>query len=352
MEAEQKVPFSTGANTTHAQLASVWMRASTSIEQLQQLAQRHSLTQHQLQVLLNVQRQPDSLMTWRIITLPESAGMLAGHMIVELKQQHVESEQELGATHSITRCVYTPSGASLPAKDSQLLITQHVMSTQNRLRRLEQQQMQLLADTSARMDSDAVTQVKSEEPTAMQQQQQQQFKADPYASALLSQVAAALQADQVTAAASSSSAAADEPDTPRRPDAAHICTPTCSCCTNKQSPQPQQEQEQEDMQHSSKQNSPVPQQQQQQSLPQREQQQASLLPQQQQQQQQQQQEEQQSSPVPMLVEAQQTVNPPKVSLAVYMLCWPNTITLTSSAISLVCTCSKHSLLLRQPTPFH
>jgi hypothetical protein len=146
---------------------------------VEQLAQRHKLTEQQLQVL----RQTEPAVLWRIITMPESAGMLAVHMIVELKQQHEQSEQEVDATHSITHCVYAPCGIALPAKDAQILITQHVMRAQTQLKKLEQQRRQLLASWQAPGGSLSTIRVISDEQQHNMQQQQQLLKADPEANA-------------------------------------------------------------------------------------------------------------------------------------------------------------------------
>lgn len=140
MEVEQKsCPIAAAAaEATQPQLASTWLSSSTPVTLVELLAQRHNLTQQQLQVLLTVQRKVDAKDCWRIITIPQSAGVLAGHLIVELRQPHAQPEQQLDAKHTTNRCVYAPCGAALPAKEAQLLIAEHVASTQDRLKQLEQ----------------------------------------------------------------------------------------------------------------------------------------------------------------------------------------------------------------------
>jgi hypothetical protein len=231
---QQRGPVAAGAEKAQAQLASIWLQPSTSQPFVQQLALHHKLTQQQVQVLLNVQRQCDAAVLWRVITLPASAGPLSGHMIVELKQQLAQPEQEPGATHSITRSVYAPCGTSLPAKDAQALVAQHVMSTHNRLRRLEQQRRQLLAGSSSSV-------VVKEEP----EQQLQQLTLDLQVNAAAAAAVAAGATDEAECGISAAAAAA-EPNIPAKPVAPqNSADSSVDCCrAEKAEPLPAPTQEQ------------------------------------------------------------------------------------------------------------
>jgi hypothetical protein len=218
---QQRAPVAAGAEAAQAQLASIWLHASTPQPFVQQVAQQHKLTQQQVQVLLNVQQQCDAAVSWRVISMPASAGPLSGHMIVELRQQHAQAEQELGATHSITRSVYAPCGLALPAKDAQALVAQHVMSTQSRLRRLEQQRKQLLAGSSSVV-------VKAEP-----EQQLQDLKLNQEANAAAAAPAAAVAAGAAVEAECGipTAAATAEPDTPAKPAAPQTSADSSlDCC--------------------------------------------------------------------------------------------------------------------------
>jgi hypothetical protein len=217
---QQRAPVAAGAETAQTQLASAWLHASSPEVFLQQLAVQHKLTQQQVHVVLNVQRQCDAAGSWRIISMPASAGLLSGHMIVELKQQHVQTEQELVATHSITCCVYAPCGRALPAKDAHALITQHVMSAHSRLRRLEQQRKQLLAASGSVV-------VKAEP-----EQQLQQLKLIPEAYAV---AAVAAGATAVAECGILTAAATTDPDTPPKPESPQTSgNSSVGCCKAEQ----------------------------------------------------------------------------------------------------------------------
>jgi hypothetical protein len=244
------------------------------------------LTQQQVQVLLNVQRQCDAAVLWRVITLPASAGPLSGHMIVELKQQHAQAEQELGATHSITCRVYAPCGTSLPAKNAQALVAQHVMSTQSRLRRLEQQRKQLLADSSSV--------VVKEEP----EQQLQQLTLNLEVNAAAAAAAVAAGATVEAECGISAAVAAAEPDIPAKPVAPqNSADSSVDCCRAEKAeslPAPTQQQ------------GPAVEQQSRQQLcvPKQEQQQLCVPKQEDQQQQPEQEVQDEPQPTPMLVDAE------------------------------------------------
>ncbi|KAF6253415.1 hypothetical protein COO60DRAFT_420997 [Scenedesmus sp. NREL 46B-D3] len=220
---QQAASTAAGADTAQEELESAWLYASTSDESVEQLAQQHKLTQQQLRVLLNVQRQFDATVCWRIITMPDSAGMLSGHMIVELKQHRMQPQQSLGATSSSARCVCAPCGTALPAKEAHALLAQHKARMQSLSQQPKKQHVQLPATSQAPAGSGSIVGSES------QQQQQQQQKLASAASVVCQEAAAVNVKGDTTAAA-----VAADPDTPTGPDTCHTCTSNCSSCKTEQ----------------------------------------------------------------------------------------------------------------------